>query len=226
MKFSIEPRAGYLHAVVRGRDTAEQMREFLLAVHAACRKQRTPKILISVRQSRAVFKPEEYGLSGDGTGYADQLVTPRCQIAILGDTHEVNAANEYIEMIARGQGVNLRAFRDERAAVRWLMRAGSTTRRYTFTRIVIAGAPDDGGVYALWDGEELIYYGRTEGGNEGGGSTIRSRLLEHHYSGELRATHYSWEVCKDPAAREADLLREHESKFGRPPRDNKKSKAA
>ena len=64
MKFSIEPRAGYLHAVVYGRDTAEQMREFLLAVHAACCKHRTTKILMSVRQSRAVFKPEEWGLSG------------------------------------------------------------------------------------------------------------------------------------------------------------------
>ena len=38
MKFSIEKRAGYLHALVEGRDTAEQMREFLLAVHAACGK--------------------------------------------------------------------------------------------------------------------------------------------------------------------------------------------
>lgn len=222
MKFSIEPRAGYLNAVVYGRDTAEQMREFLLAVQAACRKHRTPKILISVRQSRAVFKPEEYGLSG---GYLDDLVTPQCQIAILGDTREVNAANEYIEMVARLQGVNVRAFRDERAALRWLSGIGSPSRRYRFTRIVISGAPQSAGVYALWDGEELIYYGRTEAGNEGvnegGGSTIRSRLLDLHYSAELRATHYSWEVCKDPAAREAELLREHESKFGRRPRFNK-----
>lgn len=226
MRFSIEPRAGYLHAVVYGRDTAEQMREFLLAVHVACRKHRTPKILISVRQSRAVFKPEEYGLSG---GYLDDLVTPQCKIAILGDTREVNAANEYVEMVARLQGVNVRAFRDERAALRWLSGIGSPGRRYRFTRIVIAGAPESAGVYALWDGEELIYYGRTEAANEGvneegvnvGGSTIRSRLLDLHYSAELRATHYSWEVCKDPAAREAELLREHESKFGRPPRHNK-----
>lgn len=222
MKFSIEPRAGYLNAVVYGRDTAQQMREFLLAVRVACRKHRTPKILISVRQSRAVFKPEEYGLSG---GYLDNLVTPQCQIAILGDTREVNAANEYIEMVARLQGVNVRAFRDERAALRWLSGIGSPSRRYRFTRIVISGAPESAGVYALWVGEELIYYGRAEGGNAAEGSTIRSRLLDHHYSGELRATHYSWEVCKDPAAREAELLREHEEKFGRPPRCNESNAA-
>ena len=46
-------------------------------------------------------------------------------------------------------------------------------RRYRFTRIVIAGAPDEQGVYALWDGEEVIYYGRR--------GTIRSRLLDHFY---------------------------------------------
>jgi hypothetical protein len=213
MKFSIEPRAGHLYAVVHGRDTADEMREFLLAVHAACRRHALSKILIWVRQSRAAFKPEEYGLPG----YASELVTPQCQLAVVGDTHEVNAAHEYIEMVARAQGVNLRAFADERAALRWLTLAGSTSRRYRFRRIVISGAPDDAGVYALWDGDEVVYYGRSDGD----GSTIRSRLLDHYYEGANRPTHYSWEVCRDPATREAELLREHERKFGRPPRNNK-----
>jgi hypothetical protein len=216
MRFSIEPREGYLHAALFGRDTAEEMREFLLAVHAACREHDSPKILISLRQSRAMFKPEDYGLSG----YANQLVTPACQIALLGDTDEVNSANEYIELVARQQGVNVRAFRDERAAQRWLSGAAWPARRYHFARIVIAGAPDDAGVYALWEGEELVYYGRAEGRDEGGGVTIRSRLLAHYYEGPQRPTHYSWEICKDPAAREAELLSEHERRFGRLPRHN------
>lgn len=216
MRFSIEPRAGYLDAALFGRDTAEEMREFLLAVHAACREHDSPKILISLRQSRAMFKPEDYGLSG----YANQLVTPACQIALLGDTDEVNTANEYIELVAREQGVNVRAFRDERAAQRWLSGAARPARRYHFTRIVIAGSPDDAGVYALWEGEELVYYGRAEGRDEGGGVTIRSRLLAHYYEGAQRPTHYSWEICKDPAAREAELLAEHERRFGRLPRHN------
>jgi hypothetical protein len=212
MRFSIEPREGYLHATVYGRDTAEQMREFLLAVHAACRKHDTPKILVSLRQSRAVFKAEDYGLSG----YANELVTPACQIALLGDTDEVNSANEYIEVVARQQGVNLRAFREEQAARRWLSGADRSARRYRFTRIVISGAPDDAGVYALWDGEEVLYYGRSDGA----GSTIRSRLLDHYYESASLATHYSWEISKDPAAREAELLGEHERAFGRLPRLN------
>lgn len=107
----------------------------------------------------------------------------------------------------------MRAFRDEAAAVRWMNSATAPTRRYRFARIVIAGAPDDAGV--LWDGEELIYYGRADGG----ASTIRSRLLDH-YDASLRATHYGWELCADPAARETELLREHERRFGRLPRFN------
>ena len=216
MRYTIENRDGYLHAAVYGRDTAEQMREFLLAVHAACRSHDTPKILISVRQSRAVFRAQDYGLSG----YANDLVTPACQIALVGDTDEVNSANEYIEVVARQQGVNVRAFRDEQAARRWLQGDARPARRYRFTRIVIAGAPDDAGVYALWEDEELVYYGRADGKDEGGGSTIRSRLLNHYYEGAHRPTHYSWEICKDPAAREAELLGEHERAFGRLPRLN------
>src|SRR5262245_27292940 len=216
MRYTIEPRAGYLEAIVYGRDTAAQMREFLLAVHAACATHATHKILISVRQSRAVFRPDEYGLSG----YAEALITSECQIAVLGDTREVNAANEYIAMVARERGVNVRAFEDERAAQRWLTGSGGGERRYRFSRIVIAGAPDSAGIYSLWDGEELIYYGRADGKDGNGGSTIRSRLLDHHYAGAQRATHYSWEVCKDPAAREAELLDEYRSRFGRSPRHN------
>src|SRR5688572_20543202 len=217
MKYSIEAREGHLHAALYERDTAEEMREFQLAVHAACQQHAQPRILISVRRSRAMFKPEDYGLDGNTRGYASELVTPACQVALVGDTDDLNAANEYIELVARQQGMNVRAFRDERSALRWLENAGGPSRRYRFTRIVISGAPDDAGVYTLWDGEEVVYYGRAEGA----GSTIRSRLLDHYYDrGQQRPTHYSWELVREPALREAELLAEHQRAFGRPPRLN------
>jgi hypothetical protein len=206
VRFSFEPRQGYLYAALEGRDNAAQMREFLLAAHAASKQHGCAKIVISIRRSRAVFKPEDYGLNG----YVNELVTPACQIAIVGDTEEVNSANEYIELVARQQGVNVRAFRDEAAALRWVAGPGARERRYRFSRIVIAGAPDDVGVYALWDEDEIVYYGR---------GPIRTRLAQHFERRE-RATHYSWELCADPAAREAALLAEHERTFGRPPRYN------
>lgn len=206
MQFNVEPRQGYVYAALEGRDTAAQMREFLLAVHAASKQHDCAKIVISIRRSRAIFKPEDYGLNG----YVNELVTPACQIALVGDNQELNSANEYIELVARQQGVNVRAFRDEAAAVRWVAGPAARERRYRFSRIVIAGAPDDVGVYALWDEDEVVYYGR---------GAIRTRLLQHFNRGE-RATHYSWELCADPVGREAALIAEHQRAFGRPPRYN------
>jgi hypothetical protein len=207
LRFSVEPRAGYLLARLSGRDSADEMRAFLLAVHEACRRHECPRILMSIRASRAVFRAEDYGLSG----YANQLATPACQIALVGDTPELNAAHEYIEVVARQQGLNVRAFRSDAAAEGWLAGAPEPGRRYKFSRIVLQGAPPDAGVYALWDGEELIYYGRAV--------SIRARLLEQYEQGP-QATHYSWEVCADPAAREAELLREFQRLHGRLPRGN------
>lgn len=215
MRFSLEEREGHLHAVLTGRDSAGEMRQFLFAVHDACRRSGLSKILVCVRRSRAVFKPEDYGIGG----YAERLADPACQIAMVGDTPELNAAHEYIEVVARQRNLNVRAFGTEAAALRWLQAAPEPARRYQFTRIVLLGSPEDAGVYALWEGDELIYYGRAMGG----GTTIRSCLLEH-FEGRralaARTTHYSWEISADPTAREAELLREYERMFGRLPRCN------
>ena len=217
MKFSIEARDGYLHAVVHGRDTAEHMREFLYAVHAACGRHDLPKILLSVRQSRAVFRGEDYGLDGNTRGYVKELAGPSCQVALVGDTDELHQAHEYIEVLARQQGFNVRAFRDVNAGLLWLRGDGArAARRYRFARIVISGAPENRGVFALWQDDEVVYYGRADGD----ASTIRSRLLDRFQQDAAQATHYSWEVCEDPAAREAELLREHEGSHGRAPRLN------
>ena len=206
MRFSIEARDDHLLASLQGRETGSQMREFLVAVHAACGEHKCPKILMSIRASRPVFKPEDYGIAT----YVNDLVTPKCQIALVGDTRELHAAHEYIEVCARQQSMNVRAFRDEAGGLRWLRGTPEPSQRYKLTRIVLQGAPDEPGIYTLWDGDEVVYYGRA--------ATIRTRLLEHLE--KTRATHYSWEVCADPATREAELLREHERAHGRRPREN------
>src|SRR6185436_5368861 len=159
MRFAIHRRPGYLLAELSHRETGEEMREFLLAVSAACKEHGCPRILMRISRSRPVFKPEDYGLSG----YVHDLVTPAGQVALVGDTPELNAAHEYIEVVARQQDVNVRAFPEEAAAVRWLGGGAAPERRYRFARIVLAGAPDNAGVYTLWDGDEIIYYGRASG---------------------------------------------------------------
>lgn len=91
--------------------------------------------------------------------------------------------------------------------------------RYTYTRFIAEGAPETRGLYALWKEEELVYLGLAASG-----ATIRSLLLEHlagtRFPSAAGATHYSWELSLQPAARELELLREFRRQFGRLPRCN------
>ena len=87
--------------------------------------------------------------------------------------------------------------------------------RYAFSRTMVSGAPQDPGVFALWEGEELIYYGRAQ--------SVHAQLQEHLEGIERctrRATHYGWEISSNPAAREAALLSEFRRAHGRLPRCN------
>ena len=91
--------------------------------------------------------------------------------------------------------------------------------RYVLTATMVAGAPADPGVYALWENDELIYYGHALGASV----TIQSALGEHLAGGNpctARATHYAWEIAANPPAREAELLREFERAHRRLPRCN------
>ena len=94
------------------------------------------------------------------------------------------------------------------------------SKQFPFSGVLIAAAPEEPGVYLLWQDGVVIYIGHALGR----GTTIRSRLIDH-FSGREGActrqtTHYSWELVRDPAAREAELLKEHLAQFQRPPRCN------
>lgn len=211
MQLKIVRETGCLRAEVRGRETPEDMRAAMAAILAECRRSGVSLVLVSTRASRPLFKVQEFGLSE----FLDEL-TGGCKVALVGDTSELRAADEYIATTAQQRRVNVRAFTSEALARRWLQGAAEATerRRYNFNRIVIAGAPEEPGVYALWQGEEVIYYGRASGS-----STIRSRLLEH-FRDQVEATHYSWEISRQPLERETELLREYQAAFGRLPRLN------
>jgi hypothetical protein len=120
MKFRIEPRGGHLLAELHDRENAADMREFVLAVTRACREHDCLRILVSVRSSRPMFKTEDYGLSGVVRGYLNEVVSPSCRIALLGDSSELHHAHEYVELVARQQHLNVKAFRDASAAAQWL----------------------------------------------------------------------------------------------------------
>lgn len=209
MQLRIVRETEYLKADLHNRETAEEMREAIWAILAECRKQGISNVLISTRASRPLFKVQEFGLSA----FLDEMSTA-CKVALVAENQDLRASDEYIATMAQQQRINVRAFRDETLAARWLRGAPEPDRRYKFHRIVLAGAPAEPGVYALWHEEELIYYGRAFNG-----ATIRSRLMEH-YEKRVDATHYSWEISREPAARETELLREFKQAFGRLPRLN------
>ncbi len=99
-----------------------------------------------------------------------------------------------------------------------MTRAG---RRWSFTPTVVSGAPETSGVFALFEGERLVYYGSTLPG-----STLRSALSQHLRRARPDdapthdVTHYSWEIISLPELRELELLREFYERHGRVPRCN------
>lgn len=80
--------------------------------------------------------------------------------------------------------------------------------RWRFTQSMIQDAPDWKGVYVLWSRDVPLAVGHARGE----GDSIRSRLLAHFSratsAGMARVTHYSWEICRDPLKREAELVEE------------------
>ena len=91
-------------------------------------------------------------------------------------------------------------------------------QKYRLTRAMVDGAPDDGGVFALWAHDELIYVGRATDS-----ATIRRRLGEHlerRHECTAEATHYSWELSLRAATREAEILQDYMAQIGKKPRCN------
>jgi len=106
-----------LRAELVGRESVDETQEFIRAAGEEARKLRCPRILVWVRRSRPIFKVEQYRISE----YFKQLAAnPEVRVALLADSEEVRAAHEYIEVLARQQGANVRAFRDEPPAFEWL----------------------------------------------------------------------------------------------------------
>jgi hypothetical protein len=95
-------------------------------------------------------------------------------------------------------------------------------RHWTFSPMVVSGAPTEPGVYALLEDEEIVYYGCAMHG-----STIQSALNEillrvrAGNGGCLQGVNrYTWEISYRPRLREAQLLREYETANQHAPRCN------
>jgi hypothetical protein len=77
--------------------------------------------------------------------------------------------------------------------------------RYPFNRRMLEGAPDESGVYALFEDDELVYVGAAHDG-----MTIRACLLLHQDGSggacTSKATAYAWEITRWANARSTEIL--------------------
>ena len=118
--FLITPQGGVLRAELVDRQTIEQTREFLEALTQAALQHRATRILIHVRSSRPIFRVEEYRAS---TYLQEIAQRPWLKVALVSARVEVRSAHEYVEVLAKQQGANLRSFADDAAAMAWLQTA-------------------------------------------------------------------------------------------------------
>jgi len=114
-KITAEP--GYLRAELFERETVEETRAFLDAVVRNNAIHRRSRVLILVRASKSIFQVVAHGLM---ECFEQLSATVPGQIALVGDTRDLRLSHEYIEVIARQRGLNVRSFRDEATALAWL----------------------------------------------------------------------------------------------------------
>ena len=90
-------------------------------------------------------------------------------------------------------------------------------KKWPFAASIVAHAPDETGLYALWQDNEIIYLGRALGGIK----TALTRHLDGRGGACTRtATHYSWEISLWPSLRESEVLLEFMAANKRRPRCN------
>jgi hypothetical protein len=116
MRYTIEMASDHLRAELFGCETAGETHEFLSALAQKSLEAGMTRMLIWVRNSRPIFKVDEYGI----TEFFKLAASKAYRVALLGDSDELRASQQYVEVLARPHGANVRAFRAEASALKWL----------------------------------------------------------------------------------------------------------
>ncbi len=117
VRYSIVAVKHYLKAELLDRETVEETREFLVALAQAARRHGSSRVLICVHSSRPIFRIEQYQASA----YLKELsARPGLKVALVAHRADVRSAHQYVELLARQQGANLKSFEEESAAIDWL----------------------------------------------------------------------------------------------------------
>ena len=108
----------YIRAELSERQTALETREFLAAAAAAAQAHHCGRVLVVVKDSRPLFKVDEYGISAYFKALA---ANPAYRVALLSDAGEIRASHEYIALLASRQRAQVRSFSSEPDALQWLV---------------------------------------------------------------------------------------------------------
>ena len=117
MKYQMTMGGGFLRAELLERKTTEETRAFLQSVVLASVNHRCSRILVHVRLSNPLFTVERHGVLKH---FKKIAADPFHRIALLGDTVELGMSHDYVSLLGRQQGINLRSFQTEGTAVEWL----------------------------------------------------------------------------------------------------------
>jgi len=117
MAYRITGEPGYLRGELSGRETVEETQAFLRALVRAKGRHGSSSVLVLIRRSTPVFQVGANRL----IELIDELSgRPACRIALVGDTRDLHMSHEYIELLARQMGLNVRSYRDQSLALQWL----------------------------------------------------------------------------------------------------------
>lgn len=117
MHYTFENGQDHLRATLFGRQSVEETLRFIEALTASARQSSATRILVWVRNSRPIFKVDQYKVS---ELFKQAAANKALRVALLADAKEVRASHEYIEVLATQQGAQVRAFREEARALDWL----------------------------------------------------------------------------------------------------------
>lgn len=118
MDIEISPREGYLCIALSERKGTGEATDALQRIIDVITASDHRRLLLSVRQSEAIFNVAEYGLFDALTRLAG---VPGLRIALVADSDELLVSCRYVEALASERTLAAKAFRHEQQALAWLI---------------------------------------------------------------------------------------------------------
>ena len=117
MRTNYEYRDGILLAEMIERETAEETAQFVEGMFAALREHRANRVLVSVVNSRSLFKVVDWKFSAA----VDMIKEiPGFRVGFIADSKEVGMSQEYICMLLTQRGIKCKVFSNMDNARAWL----------------------------------------------------------------------------------------------------------